>query len=105
MKTTEPYVSVVLFSMLYEVVLTFDSVDENHKSKILDPVFSAVTQLVALSFPGGSLVHSSERRSSSMLVAILLCFNLCSLLTYMYATAHLGIVRETPVSSINTNRR
>ena len=102
-KATEPYFSVVLFSVLYEVAVTFDSVDENHKSKILDPVFSAVIQLLVLSFLGGSSVHSPERRSSSIFVAILLCFNLYSLI--IYATAHLGIVRETWISSTNTNRR
>ena len=60
MKATESYFSVLLFSMLYEVVLTFDSVDENHQSKILDPVFAAVIQLVALSFLGGSSVRSPK---------------------------------------------
>ena len=77
------YFSLVLFSMLYEVIVTFDSVDEDHKSKILDAVFSVVIQLVVLSFLGGSSVHSPERRSSSMFVAILLCFNLCSLYSLM----------------------
>ena len=34
MKVTEQYFPVVLFITLYKVVLTFESVDEIHKSKV-----------------------------------------------------------------------
>ena len=105
-KATEQYFFVVLFSMLHEVIVTFDSVDEDHKSKILDPGLFGCHPTCRTIVPGrelSSFATAKEYRCSSMFVAILLCFNLCSLLTY--ATAHLGIIRETWVSSTNTNRR
>ena len=51
-KATEPYFSVVLFSMLYELVVTFDSVDEDHKSKILDPGLFGCHLTCRTIFPG-----------------------------------------------------
>ena len=45
-KTTEQYLSVVLFIMLYKVVLTFESVDQiltcDHSNKAIEQNFSLV---------------------------------------------------------------
>ena len=56
MKATEQYFPVVLFIMLYNVVLTFESVDEilkcNHSNESYLPVISCATVYYAVQ--GGS---------------------------------------------------
>ena len=48
MKNTEQYLSVVLFTMLYKVVLTFESVDEILKCYHSNESYGAVCYCVAV---------------------------------------------------------